>query len=151
MRPAVIAIGSRWRGDDAVGPLALDQVRSRLPRGVDAVELDGESTRILDAWARRPWVVVIDAIHGGRSPGQLHRVDPLSEGLTAVAGTSTHGGGLAEAVALGTALDRLPEHLVVLGLEPGSLEIGGALSAPVARGMPDLVAAVLAEVDSGCV
>lgn len=148
MRPAVIAIGSRWRGDDAVGPLALDEVRDRLPPGVDAIELDGESTRLLDAWADRPWVVVIDAIHAGHFPGRLHRVDPLVEPLPGQESTSTHGRGLADAVALGGALDRLPGRLVVVGLEPASLEVGARLSDPVARELPNLVAAILSEVEA---
>jgi hydrogenase maturation protease len=146
MRPAVIAIGNRWRGDDAVGPLALDAVRDRLPGDVDTVELDGEATRLIEAWADRPWVVIIDAVRRGEAAGTLHRLDPMTMALTAPGGHSTHGSGLAQAVALGAALDRCPQRLVVVGLEPASFGDGAPLSGDVAAQLPALAEAVLEEV-----
>lgn len=150
MRPAVIAIGNRWRGDDAVGPLTLDAICQRLPDGVDATELDGESTRLIDAWADRPWVVVVDAIRTGAPPGHLHRIDLSTQSAPRSPTNSTHGAGLAEALALGSALDRLPRRLVALGLEPGSVAVGGPLSPEIVARLPDLADAVLSEVVASC-
>ena len=150
MRPAVIAIGNRWRSDDAVGPLTLDAIGRRLPDGVDTTELDGESTRLIDSWADRPWVVVVDAVRTGAPPGHLHRIDLSTQSAPRSPTNSTHGAGLAEALALGAAMDRLPGRLVVLGLEPGSLEVGGPLSPEIEARLPELADAVLSEVDAAC-
>ena len=55
------------------------------------------------------------------------------------AGASSHGNGIAEAVALGRALDRLPEQLVVIGIEPGRLDHGDELSPTVAAALDTVI------------
>ncbi len=146
----VIAVGNSYRRDDGVGPAASVLVRRALP-GVDVVELDGEPTRVIDAWAGRELAIVIDAVRGGGAPGSIHRidtaVDPLPGGR---AHGSTHRAGLAEAVALGRALDRLPARLVVFGVEPADLTDGEGLSPAVQRALPALAEQIVAEVSGRC-
>ncbi|MGI9646364.1 MAG: hydrogenase maturation protease, partial [Ilumatobacteraceae bacterium] len=81
MRPLVIGVGNRWRGDDGVGPRAVDALAARTGDGVDLVALDGEPTRMVDAWAGRSAVVVIDAVRAGGPPGTIHRFDALAVDL----------------------------------------------------------------------
>ena len=45
---AAACLGSRYRGDDAVGPLVADRLRSA---GAEVLDCDDEPTRLLDAWA----------------------------------------------------------------------------------------------------
>ena len=52
MTVGVVAVGNRFAGDDAVGPLVLDALREAgLPAGVVAVERDGELEPALRALA----------------------------------------------------------------------------------------------------
>lgn len=147
----VIGIGAELRGDDGVGPAAVAAfVARRPPAGTaDVVLLDGEPAGLLEAWRDRRLAVVVDAVRAGLVPGSILEVD----GAAATPGppgrgTSSHGGGLAEAVALGAVLDRLPERLVILGVEPADLEPGAGLSPAVAAALPELVGRVASAVGS---
>ncbi len=146
MNPLVIGVGNRWRRDDGVGPCALAVLSTQLPDDVDAATLDGEPSRLLDAWAGRSFVLVIDAIRTGAPAGTLHRLDGLDEDLRPAPSASSHGPGIAAAVALGRALDRLPDQLVVLGLEPSDTSDGDGFSDAVMAAFDDLVSKAAEEV-----
>lgn len=143
----VIGIGNAMRHDDGVGPAAVERLRRDDSPGVDYLALDGESTRLLEAWRDRERAVVIDAVRSDTSPGRLHRLELGRDDVpTAPPATSTHGGGLAEAVELGRELQRLPATLVVLGVEAEDLSPGEGLSSAVAAALPTLLERVRAEV-----
>jgi hydrogenase maturation protease len=143
----VIGIGNAMRGDDGVGPAAVEQLRLGHDPRVDYVTLDGESTRLLDAWRGRERAVVIDAVRSEAEPGAVHRLELGHDAMpTGPPATSTHGGGLAEALELGRELDRLPLRLIVLGVEAGDLSPGEGLSPAVSAALPCLVERVRAEV-----
>ncbi len=138
MRSLVIGVGNRWRGDDGIGPRTIEALAALGADGPDAelLTLDGEPGRLVDAWHDRSQVVVVDAIVAGEAPGTIHCIAAHPgtgpnrlDGCRAAA--SSHGNGIVAAIALGRALDRLPEQLVVLGVEPCRLDHGDALSPEV--------------------
>ena len=131
MRPAVIGVGNEWRSDDGVGPAAVAALAGRLPGEIELLALDGEPTRLVEAWTGRPWVIVVDAVRSGDAPGVIHQLDGTSLGKPSHGGASSHGGGVDMAVALGRALGRLPHQLIVLGIEAATTEHGNNRSAPV--------------------
>lgn len=146
----VIGVGAEMRGDDGLGPAAASVVARRVADdpGIEVAWTDGEPARLIDTWRDRRLAVVIDAVRTGAPAGTPHRLDPVDGVSTALGrpSASTHHAGLAEALALGRVLERLPDRLVVLGLEPGDTGLGAGLSAPVAAAMPHLVDAVVEEV-----
>ncbi len=96
------------------------------------LELEGEPVDLIEAWDGVDAVVVADAVASGGEPGEVHRIDAVAGPLpAALAGHSTHALGLAEAVELARALDRLPARLVVYGIEAASFETGAEPSAAV--------------------
>lgn len=146
----VVGVGSRMRGDDGIGPAAVDLLGERLDHrsDVELVRLDGEPGRLIEALREREVAVVIDAVATGADPGTIHRVDPNVVDMPHPTSTaSTHSGGVAEAVRLAAVLDRLPARLVVLGIEPGDLTLGQPLSDRVQAALPALVDEVLREMD----
>lgn len=72
-------------------------------------------------------------IHGRRLSSRMH-------------GGSTHGLGVAEAIALGGALGRLPRRLVVIGIEGARFDAGEGLSPEVDRALDHAVALGLEEI-----
>lgn len=136
-RAAVIGLGNPMRRDDGVGPTVVDELDDGSPTDADLIVLDGESTRLIEAWRDRPMVVVVDAVTTGSTAGTVHEVtagaDPLPNWG---AGASTHRVGIAEAIALAEALGRLPETLVVVGVEPADMSDGPGLSPEVAAVVP---------------
>lgn len=146
----IIGIGNTYRGDDGVGHAAAEALMTKVP-GAEVLLLDGEPTRLVDAWAGRRLAIVLDAVRGGDPPGTVHRIqvgtDPLP---TTFPPLSSHSAGLESAVALGRALDRIPAVLVVYGIEPADLSDGHGLSKAVELALPGLIHQVAEEVRAIC-
>ena len=146
---AVIGVGNPFRRDDGVGLEVVRRAAERLPDGVPVVEVDGEPARLLDAWTGADAAVVVDAVRSDAAAGTVHRFEirPGSEAFPPWRpGTSSHGAGLAAAVGLGQALDRVPPHLVVLGVEGQTFSPGPGLTQAVAAVIDDVAQRVLTEV-----
>ncbi|MBO0846635.1 MAG: hydrogenase maturation protease [Nocardioides sp.] len=157
----VLGLGRSDRGDDGVGPAVVGRIESRLPRGSGVRVLAQEDpTTLLDLWEGHDHVVLVDAVVTGDPAGTLHRFDvgadapPLpADTLARGARAGTHAFGLATTVELGRALHRLPARVVVVGVEAGCLDLGAALSPPVAASLEAAAELVWREVASdvpGC-
>lgn len=159
-RRLFIGIGNPLRGDDVAGLLAARALRrlkdlgvSRTPNpsasdgeGVEVRELEGEPVDLIEAWEGAGFVIVADAVASGAEPGVVHRIDASAGPLpAALAGHSTHALGLAEAVELGRALERLPRRLVVYGIEAARFEAGAEPSAAVLAAVERVAAAAVEE------
>jgi hydrogenase maturation protease len=143
-RVRVVGLGNAMRGDDAVGLAVARRLRELVPEA-DVIERSGEPAGLIDVLGEDARdVVLVDAVSSGGEPGAVHRFDASARALPEVASASTHGLGLAEAIELGRALGRLPERLVVYGIEGASYELGAPLSPAVARAA-ETVAAELRE------
>ncbi len=153
-RRLLIGLGNPLRGDDAAGLLVARQVRRQLagaqrPPGADTVEileLEGEPVDLIEAWEGAAAVVLADAVASGVAPGTIHRLDAGAEPLpAALAGPSTHALGLAEAIELARALDRLPPRLVVLGIEGARFDPGAAPTRAITAAVAQAAARALQE------
>jgi hydrogenase maturation protease len=142
----VIGVGNEYRSDDAAGLVVARRLRAR---GVEAVEQEGESVALLEAFAGCDAVVLVDAVHSGAAPGTVHRVDASHRALPAElrGSSSTHAVGVSEAIELARALDRLPARVLVFGLEGERFEAGTGLSAAVEAAVDPLVEAILGELE----
>jgi len=149
----VIGIGNDDRHDDAAGLATARLLRSgadagrALPR---VLELGGEATELIEAWGGETTVIVADAMVSGAAPGTVRRFDAAREPLPAApTATSTHGLGLAEAVALARALGRLPARLVLVGIEGADFSPGRGLGPAVAAGVEAAARLIRAEIAAG--
>ena len=131
----VVGIGNPLRGDDGVGPAVAALVRARAHPGVQVAEVHADPIALLELWAGRRRVVLVDAVCSGAPAGTLVAVDMRRHPLPRTATASTHGFGLAQVVELGRALGRLPAELVFVGVELGLVGAGTGLSEPVVAGV----------------
>jgi hydrogenase maturation protease len=150
----VIGIGNAWRSDDAVGLRVARELRGTLPDGVDVIEHEGEPTALVDAWDGADALWLVDTVVSGAAPGTVHRLDAGERELPAeLFRASTHHLGLAEAVELARALDRLPARVVFYGIEAGSVDVGDELTPEVEAAVDRVADALRAEIvrcTSGC-
>ena len=151
----VIGLGQPDRGDDAVGPEVARHVATLAVPHVRVVEHE-DPTDLLDAWEGHDTVVLVDAVSSGAVPGTLHVLDAGAAGVVvggaawrATGRGGTHGWGIGEVVALARALGRLPQRLVILGVEAEQFDHGAPLSAPVRDAVPQAAAAVLSALAPG--
>lgn len=149
-RRVLIGLGNDLRGDDAAGLLVARAAREASRGGVDVVEAGGEPIDLLDAWENAEAAVVVDAVVSGAAPGAIQRIDAAAGPLPApFAAPSTHALGLAEAVELARALGRLPDRLIVFGIEGSNFATGAEPCAAIRSAVASLAAAALAELDDG--
>jgi len=140
----VVGVGNRFRGDDGAGLEAAARLRSRAPE-LRVLERDGDLAGVLDAWADEDAVIVIDATRSGAPAGTVQRFDVGDAPLPAAFSRgSTHLFGIVEAIELGRALGRLPQRLVVYGIEGLTFTLGQGLSPEVSAAVEDVVGDVLA-------
>ena len=116
--------------------------------GVEVVEA-GPASKVLDLLDGVDAVVLVDAVRtsdGGRQPGELVRAEAGPSGLPAAIGSSlsSHGFGVADAVALAAALGRMP-RVVFFGVEAAGVTMGQRLSPEVENALPQLVARIVEE------
>lgn len=123
MRVRVIGVGTP-HGDDAAGAEAARRLaRGDLPAGVEVQTCERPGPELAEALARADAAIVVDAMLSAATPGGVRRVAP--EELRRARHTSSHGFGVAEALALAQALGGSPAHLELLGIE-----VEAARSAP---------------------
>jgi hydrogenase maturation protease len=141
----VVGIGNPDRGDDGVGPaVAAALAALHLPE-VEVV-VRAEPLALLDLLERDEVVVVVDASAPGTTPGRVRVWSPGQRPPAGVrsAGTSSHGLGVADVVALATVLGRLRARVTVVGVEAASCTVGAPLSDRLRAGVEAGVRAVRA-------
>lgn len=133
----IIGIGNRFRGDDALGPLVVDALKGR---GLEAVEHSGEPAGLMEIWAGRENVVLVDCVFSGAASGTIHEFDLIAEKLPANFSRATsHALGIAEAVEFARVLGKMPPAFRFLGVEGEQVQQGAPLSPVVGDAVAILI------------
>jgi hydrogenase maturation protease len=140
----VVGIGNAERGDDGVG-LEVARLVDQLHLADVHVTQVREPVQLLDELLAADIVVVVDALSSGAPVGTIavRKVDdrPLPEWSGA---GGTHAVGLGAVVELARALGRLPNRVVVVGVEGADFDTGADLSTRVRHAVQDAVDTVVA-------
>lgn len=133
VRPLVIGLGNPERGDDGVGRRVAQGLRDLVGDGADIVEARGEASEIAMLLEGRDTAFLVDACVSGAPAGTIRRLDMACDPPPrAASALSSHGLGLAEAIALARALGGLPPLCVIYAIECGTFAPGAPLSPGVA-------------------
>lgn len=143
----VVGLGNPLRGDDGIGPHAIQMLLAQaLPEGVEVVEGGTQGlglVSLMEGWRR---VILVDAANVGQSPGGFVRFTPQEARLMGSdQPISVHNAGLREALLLAETLELLPDEIVIYGMQPANLDWDDGLSPQVEAAMPRLVRAILDE------
>jgi hydrogenase maturation protease len=141
----VLGVGNPLCGDDGAGNRVAELlINQKLPEGVQVVEAGTPGLELplwLEGWSS---VVLVDAVNMGLTPGSWQRFSPDDiQILNAEGSLSLHQSDLATGLALSDALDMLPEHLIIYGIEPQITDPGEGLSPVVSNNLPGLVNQIL--------
>lgn len=138
--PLVIGLGNPDRGDDGAGRAVARLLRGRAP-GLGIEEQSGAAADLLERLATCDDVVLVDAAVTGASPGTIHTIDAAdTAAIPTRAAASSHGIGVAEALALARLLHGRPRHCRLYLIEGLCFDRGAALSPAVAAAAEDLAA-----------
>ena len=143
----IIGVGNEYRSDDGAGIAVARRLRALFPSGVTILEESGEGAALIQAWQGATWVMLVDAVRSGASPGAIHRLDARAASVpTGFFHYSTHAFSVAEAVELARSLDQLPPHLLVYGIEGENFAAGAGLSPAVEQAVETVVERLAEEV-----
>jgi hydrogenase maturation protease len=128
----VLCCGNPDCADDAAGPLVARDLRQM---GIQAHEHRGDALSLIEAWRSADDVILVDALVTGKRSGTLTILNAGSTPSNTWARLgSSHGLGLAEAMALSRALGCLPRRLILCGIEARRFDLGQPPSKAVERG-----------------
>ncbi len=142
----IIGCGNRQRGDDGAGVLVAERLGTL---GIEAKTCLGEASELMEAWSGADEVILIDAVATGAAAGTVHVWNGQLPIARRRSSSSTHGMGVAEAIALAHTLDRLPAHLRVYGIEGKRFEVGTNVSPEVMHAVEEVVRRIANEVAQG--
>ena len=127
---AVFGLGNRFRGDDALGPIAAQLIREFVPNTIPVYTDISDASSLLDLWDGLRLAVVIDCAVSGAQPGKIYRIDAIADGLPErfTSTFSTHALSIGQALELGRTLGRLPDRLIVFAVEGARFDCGAPMS-----------------------
>ena len=140
----ILGVGSPF-GADRLGWQAVaaleQQLATQFPHlTIRYEQSDRPGRRLLNLLGQADAAIIIDAMQAGLPAGSVRRFS--FDELSAEAGLmSTHGFGVADALALGRALGGLPGEIVIVGIEMGD----GELAEDTLAALVELVQEALAQ------
>lgn len=148
----VLAIGNILRTDDGVGAAVIEHLQAYPPipdvEWLDAGTPGFELVLTMQGYQR---VIVVDAADMGLAPGTWRTFTPNEIRLQArdmyLRGT-LHYAGLAEALSLGEAMNILPDHIQIVGIQPADIDWHMGLTEAVAAVVPEVAKAIYAMVQA---
>jgi hydrogenase maturation protease len=142
----IIGCGNLDRGDDAAGLLVARRLREI---GVEILEVEiieesGDSFSLMDCWVGFEHMILLDATAPSGTPGQIRvwnaDANPWPEDVFRC---STHAFGVREAVELARTMNRLPQSLLIYGIEGKQFSFGAPISPEVERSVESVAQQVL--------
>lgn len=144
LRKIILGIGNLLNRDEGVGIHAVRALQAKNTLGAEWEILDGGTLglNLLPLVEEASHLIVLDAIDARREPGTLIELSREQVPLFASVKMSPHQLSFQEVLGLAYVRGHLPEHLVLLGIQPADLQVGVELSPIVARALPQLLARV---------
>ncbi|HEX4914037.1 MAG TPA: hydrogenase maturation protease [Vicinamibacterales bacterium] len=143
----VLGLGNVLLGDDGAGPAVIARLRQTRAVGGNIRMLDGGTLglSLLPHLEDARRVILVDAVAADAPAGTLVRLTGAEVGPAVATRLSPHQVGVADLLEGARWHDREPQHLVLLGVVPESIELGVGLSQPVRGALPELIELVCAE------
>lgn len=145
----LLGVGNPFRRDDGIGPALVARLGPRLATGCrGVVERGDDISRLIAAWEGIAVACVVDAALSADPPGTLRVHD--ARGWTAGShDPSSHGFGLAEAIALSRTLGTLPPAFHVVSVAGADFGHGEGLSPTLAARLDAIAMQVAAALPPG--
>lgn len=153
MRPTlVMGVGNVLQGDDGVGVHAIHQLERHLDAwpGLRLYDAGTLGTSLLVEIEQAERLIFIDAMRMGAAAGTVRCFvdEEMDRWMCRDKAGSVHEVGLSELVDLARLQERLPRRRALVGIEPGFIGWGDALSDPLA-GALDAVERLIVELLRG--
>lgn len=141
----VLGIGNILLSDEGVGVRVVQDLENQyvFPENVELVDGGVGSFSLLPYIESAEKLLVIDAISGGKPPGTIYKFKGEEIPHQIIEKLSIHELNFSDILNLAKLRGKYPEELVIIGIEPKSLEIGLELSEEVKSNYEKLLNEVL--------
>jgi len=147
-RIGVLSVGNVLMGDDGVGPFILKILESRyeFPSEVVLHDLGTLGLGIASFFADYDAIILLDALSAKGQPGEikLYRKEQLVR-VPIPQRVSPHDPALVEALLFSELSGQCPSEVLLVGIVPGTVELGCCLSETIQAAVEPAISAVLAE------
>ena len=146
----IIAVGNSFYGDDGIGAAVLEKIRQDgLFPDAELIDVHTDALALLEHLAAEQKNVIVDAAQMGLEPGSVVGFRPDEVRMKIKSDhLSMHGFGLPEAFDLADQLGRMPNNVLIVGVEPERIVIDKGLSGVVKEAVPRVISIIQAEVQS---
>ena len=147
MRAVVLGIGNTILTDEAAGVRAVEllEQRYRMPESVLVIDGGTSGMEMIEDLSNLDFLIVIDVVKTGATPGTVVKIAGDEIPVFFRRKLSPHQIALPDVLASLELLDTMPKEIVVLGVEPISLELGMEMTPTIAEKVPALVEMAVAE------
>jgi hydrogenase maturation protease len=142
----VLGLGNILRGDDGIGPVIIQQLEdSKKSLSVQLCDAGSDAFTILDQLLGSEPVLIIDCARMGKKPGTVQKILVKdAKNLPDNLGMSLHGYSLADVWQIARSLG-VENDLLVIGIEPDSIQFNSGLSEVVKKSIPIILQMVAEE------
>lgn len=143
----VLGIGNTVMSDDGVGPAVVQALYREycFPDDVELVDGGTLGLDLLPLLESRTHLIMVDAVETGKAPGTCVRMTGEELPVALETRLSPHQMGLKDLLAVARLMGQAPPEMVLIGVQPKSIELGIELSAEVAAQVGAMKEAVLRE------
>ncbi len=155
-RILVLGLGNILLKDEGVGAHVAQRLQEQsLPGNVETLDGGTAALDVLLLAEDMEKLVIIDAMRAGGKPGTIYlarvpvqETDQLTQFFARQDGSkiSLHQAGLLDALIAARAIGRVPEEIVIVGVEPAEVDYGLELTDEVERRIPEIIDTVLKEI-----
>lgn len=150
MRAVVLGIGNTILTDEAAGVRVVEALERdyALPANVLAIDGGTSGMEMIEDLSDLDFLIVVDVVKTGAAPGTVVKIDGADIPVFFRSKLSPHQIALPDVLASLELLGSMPREIIVLGVEPISLELGMEMTTTVAERIPQLVGMVVEELTS---
>jgi hydrogenase maturation protease len=146
----VLGIGNTVMSDDGVGVKVVQRLQ-REYRFADTVELLDGGTLGLDLLPKLEGIeqlIIVDAVETGKEPGTCIRLSGEELPIALETKVSPHQMGLKDLLSVAELMGHKPREMVLIGVQPASIDMDTELTAIVASKVDILINNVLEELNN---
>lgn len=143
----VLGIGNLVMGDDGVGVLVAQRLLQgyRFPDNVEIMDGGTLGLDLLPKLENITNLIMVDAVETGEKAGTCVRLCGQELPIALQTKVSPHQMGLKDLLAVSELMGHSPKEMVLIGVQPGSIEMEIGLTAEVEAQLEVLISSVLSE------
>jgi hydrogenase maturation protease len=147
MKAVVLGIGNTILSDEGVGVRAAEALLERFdpPENVEVIDGGTAGMELLEPLSNLDLLIVLDAVKRGQPPGSVVKLAGQEVPVFFRSKLSPHQISICDVLASLEFIGDKPKDMVLIGVEPESLELGLELTPAVAARVPDMVDMAIAE------